>query len=49
MGTTVGDWQLKGKLGQGGFGDVQHWKNILTKQEIGESPKFCWVYVHIRT
>jgi len=31
----VGDWQLVRKLGQGGFGEVLHWKNQSTNQEIG--------------
>ncbi|TDG52151.1 hypothetical protein AWZ03_001432 [Drosophila navojoa] len=30
----VGDWELKGHLGQGGFGEVKHWKNRKTNQEI---------------
>lgn len=30
----VGDWQLVRKLGQGGFGEVLHWKNQSTNQEI---------------
>ncbi|XP_060649776.1 inhibitor of nuclear factor kappa-B kinase subunit beta [Drosophila nasuta] len=30
----VGDWQLIRQLGQGGFGEVQQWKNIVTNQEI---------------
>lgn len=36
MGATVGDWLLKSKLGQGGFGEVLHWINGVTKQEIGK-------------
>lgn len=35
MPINTGDWRLIGKLGQGGFGEVQHWKNQLTNQEIG--------------
>ncbi|KAL7728542.1 hypothetical protein ACLKA6_012547 [Drosophila palustris] len=34
MPINTGDWRLVGKLGQGGFGEVQHWKNQLTNQEI---------------
>ncbi|KAH8360165.1 hypothetical protein KR093_011109 [Drosophila rubida] len=30
----VGDWQLIRQLGQGGFGEVQQWKNLRTNQEI---------------
>ncbi|KAH8312567.1 hypothetical protein KR044_011524 [Drosophila immigrans] len=30
----VGDWHLIRQLGQGGFGEVQQWKNLLTNQEI---------------
>ncbi|XP_015022781.2 inhibitor of nuclear factor kappa-B kinase subunit beta [Drosophila mojavensis] len=29
-----GDWELKGHLGKGGFGEVKHWKNRKTNQEI---------------
>lgn len=36
MGARVGDWLLKSKLGQGGFGEVLHWINGVTKQEIGK-------------
>lgn len=36
MGATVGDWLLKSKLGQGGFGEVLYWINRVTKQEIGK-------------
>ncbi|KAH8420679.1 hypothetical protein KR222_000175 [Zaprionus bogoriensis] len=31
---AVGDWLPKGKLGQGGFGEVRHWVNRRTNQEI---------------
>ncbi|ALC47749.1 ird5 [Drosophila busckii] len=31
---TVGQWEFIRKLGQGGFGEVQHWRNLSTKQEI---------------
>ncbi|EDW66883.1 inhibitor of nuclear factor kappa-B kinase subunit beta [Drosophila virilis] len=30
----VGNWELKGILGQGGFGEVKHWINRVTNQEI---------------
>ncbi|XP_064554731.1 inhibitor of nuclear factor kappa-B kinase subunit beta [Drosophila montana] len=30
----VGNWELKGILGQGGFGEVRHWINRTTNQEI---------------
>lgn len=36
MGATAGDWLLKSKLGQGGFGEVLYWINRVTKQEIGK-------------
>lgn len=32
----VGNWELKGILGQGGFGEVRHWINRTTNQEIGK-------------
>ncbi|EDV92573.1 inhibitor of nuclear factor kappa-B kinase subunit beta [Drosophila grimshawi] len=31
---SVGDWELLGILGQGGFGEVHHWKNRKTDQEV---------------
>ncbi|BFF89107.1 inhibitor of nuclear factor kappa-B kinase subunit beta [Drosophila madeirensis] len=32
--SSWGNWQLQGKLGQGGFGEVLHWQNKTTGQEI---------------
>lgn len=56
MGATVGDWLLKSKLGQGGFGEVLYWINIVTKQEIGKigirvggvrAVFMCSIYIYV--
>lgn len=33
-----GDWDLIRSLGEGGFGEVHHWKHRITSQEIGKFP-----------
>lgn len=40
-----GDWELKGHLGKGGFGEVKHWKNRKTNQEIGMQVIYIYQYV----
>lgn len=56
MGAYVGDWLLKSKLGQGGFGEVLYWINRVTKQEIGKigirvggvrAVFMCSIYIYI--
>ncbi|XP_017083885.2 inhibitor of nuclear factor kappa-B kinase subunit beta [Drosophila eugracilis] len=31
---SKGNWQMCGELGQGGFGEVLHWRNLTTGREI---------------
>lgn len=33
-----GDWDLIRSIGEGGFGEVHHWKHRITSQEIGKFP-----------